>query len=171
MIIAQTVSPQNIVSSYNPIENKQILSEAKRILVNGIQYTFSSIQSYSSEMESKLYKVDTRNFLENMELHTDYPEISDFAKCFANQICKDVFDYKNLNPSRTANSVEGGIAIVYSRKKGFFKKDYKELFIECYNDNTAVISLSENYKLKKINEVSIEDTQIVLNYIAEMYKS
>ncbi len=171
MIIAQTVPPLNIVSSYTPKKAFSFYNEGKKILANGIQYTFFSTQLNQPKTETQLYKLDTRDFLQNMESHIDYPEISVVAKSFANQICKDVFDLKNIKPTRTANSVEGGVAIIYSRKEGVLRKKYKEVFIECYNDNTAIVSLTENYKLKKINEVPIENPEIIFNYIAEIYKS
>ena len=172
MFIAEAIPVQNVIGSYSSQSKSSLIKENNSLLINGISYTISTDQLYSVEQISpSSYRIDTRDFLQNMELHTDYPSVSEKAKLFANLICKIIFDFNKLTPSRIANSVEGGIAIVYSQKKGVFTKQYKELFIECYNDNTAVISFTENYKLKKIDEVTFEDTKIVSTYVAEIFNT
>ena len=170
MALAQVISTQNTRFSYNREENISCLTEMTKTLMNEIKYTIFSSQLYSAESRNQQY-ADSRNFLQNMEFHADYPIVSDKAKCFANELCKVIYDSKRINPSRTANSIEGGVAVVYSRRNGFLRKKYQEVFIECYNDNTAAITFMKNYNLQKVNEVSLENTKIVLDYITELFKS
>ncbi len=115
------------------------------------------------------YKIDTRNFLNKIELHSDYPKYTDLASATANDICKALYDKKNLKPSRIANSIEGGIAVVYGRRYGFLKRKYREIFIEVYNNGEANILYSEDYKLKKIDEVDFGNKEIVFDYISYLF--
>lgn len=100
------------------------------------------------------------NFLKKIELHSDYPKHTDLASSIANDICKSLYDKKNIKPSRIANSIEGGIAVVYGKKYGFLKRKYKEIFIEVYNNGEVNILYSEDYKLKKIDAINFSNKEL-----------
>ena len=87
----------------------------------------------------------------------------------ANHIYQMILSNFNIYPSRIKNSIEGGIALVYSYKKGFLKKHYHEFFIEIYNDSTVVYSLTDNYNANKTatffkDDNFLEDFSFFINY-------
>ena len=110
----------------------------------------------------------TRNYISSISVPEGYPEITPMALVKANRLCDDIELQSNVSPTRTAASVEGGVAIVYSKNSGIFRKKHKEVFIEVYNDNDVIISFTENYKLKRMSEVTIDNDSIVSDYIKEI---
>lgn len=110
----------------------------------------------------------TRNYTSSIAVPDDYPEINQFALIKANRLCDDIELQNRIKPSRIAASVEGGVAIVYSKNSGFLKRNHKEIFIEVYNDMDVIISYTENYKLKKMTEVTIDNESVVSDYIKEI---
>ena len=112
--------------------------------------------------------IASNNFLHNLTINKDYGEISDKAKEKANSICESISCLKS--PIRIANSVEGGIALVYGRKSGFLKRKYKELFLEVYNDASVAYVYTENYKLKDSGEFSSEDATTISEHIKKIFQ-
>lgn len=110
----------------------------------------------------------TRDYTSSIIVPEGYPEINPVALVKANHLCDDIELQSNIRPTRTAASVEGGVAIVYSKNSGIFKKKHKEIFIEVYNDNDVIISFTENYKLKRMSEVTTDNDSIVSDYIKEI---
>lgn len=110
----------------------------------------------------------TRNYTSSIIVPEGYPKISDMALIKANRICDDIELQANLSPTRTSASVEGGVAIVYSKNSGIFRKIHKEIFIEVYNDNDVIISFTENYRLKRMSEVTADNESIVSDYLKEI---
>lgn len=110
----------------------------------------------------------TRDYTSSIVVPEGYPEITSVALVKANRLCDNIELQSNVRPTRTAASVEGGVAIVYSKNSGIFKKKHKEVFIEVYNDNDVIISFTENYKLKRMQEVTADNDSIVSDYIKEI---
>lgn len=110
----------------------------------------------------------TRDYTSSITVPIDYPEISSLAMIKANRLCDDIELQNKVRPTRVAASIEGGVAIVYSKNSGFVKKTHKEIFIEVYNDSDVIISYTENYKLKKMTEVTLDNESIVSDYIKEI---
>lgn len=103
--------------------------------------------------------------IENLVAPIDYPYIEGKTK----QKVKLLHNYIYLNfhfiPVRIAPSVEGGVAMVYrTQKNRFLKKDFFEVFIEIYNDDTYVISFLKNSDILMIDEVSGYDEEIIHKY-------
>lgn len=104
----------------------------------------------------------------NLIINKNYEKISDKAKEKANSICESIFSTCAKRPTRIANSVEGGIALVYGRKSGLLKRKYRELFLEIYNDASAAYVYTENYKLKDSGEFSSEDATTISEHIKKI---
>ena len=112
--------------------------------------------------------VMTKDFLADLSVPSDYPEITEDARVYANSLCQQISLKHSVEPSRVEASVEGGIAIVYTKKNAFLKKNYREVFIEVYNDADIAVSYSENYKVKKVEEVSFDTEKIFNDFVARL---
>ena len=123
--------------------------------------------NFFSNIHSPEYTT-TRDYISSINIPEGYPEINPIALVKANRLCDDIELQSNVSPTRTTASIEGGVAIVYSKNSGIFKKKHKEVFIEVYNDNDVIISFTENYKLKRISEVTTDNESIVSDYIKEI---
>lgn len=110
--------------------------------------------------------MNKNNFLHDLITNKNYGKISDKAKEKANSIYESISCLKR--PIRIANSVEGGIALVYGRKSGFLKRKYKELFLEIYNDTSVAYVYTENYKLKDSGEFSSEDATTISEHLKKI---
>lgn len=106
----------------------------------------------SSNANSKAIH-DINNFIDRK----DYPSINHEIKNITASLVNMIVGKYNLEYSRIAPSVEGGIAVVYSsgRMGGVFRRrSYKEVFIEVYNNYSMIGIYSENYNCKEIVEAN-----------------
>ena len=94
----------------------------------------------------------------NVAVPEDYPEITKRVKGICKTTINYLFNGYSLIPDRVGASIEGGIAVVYKKRK--------ELFIEIYNDGSVVIMVHYNCKqLRKIGEYEKITEKILDNYV------
>jgi hypothetical protein len=98
-----------------------------------------------------------------------YPP-NDLSKKLAFEICKHIFEIHGRSPDRIAPTMEGGVFIAYDSPKGHDSPKGKiTLYIEAYNDNTAVYLVNDNINKKILASKDItgfsSDNAIVDNAI------
>lgn len=164
-IVANFSSEIRLISNSHPNKGDTVsidIDSKENVLYVDEITSFDYISKNNNEV------VSNYNFLHDLIIHEDYGEISDKAKEKANSICESISFTCLKSPIRIANSIEGGIALVYGRKSGFLKRKYRELFLEVYNDASVAYVYTENYKLKDSGEFSFEDATTISEHIKKI---
>lgn len=125
----------------------------------------SRVSSLSSAQSSPIESADTGSPISKIRdliSPEDYPAIEAVAKVNAERMALTLSDRVGVLPSRIAPSVEGGVAVVYTKVvKKLFRNIVQELFVESYNDGDLVVSYSENLHLEWVSETNANSEDVL----------